>query len=112
LPLFLSVRRIHFTVLAHKKMTLKLRKWQSFPWPQNAVVRPPFFMSSWAAIYLINIFIIIWTVVIGIGRGGWATSITTFKHEIKTFSVFAPCYQCPWTAAAPTGCTLNSTHHN
>jgi hypothetical protein len=26
LPLFLSVRRIHFTVLAHKKMTLKLMK--------------------------------------------------------------------------------------
>jgi hypothetical protein len=26
LPLFLSVRRIHFTVLAHKKMMLKLMK--------------------------------------------------------------------------------------
>jgi hypothetical protein len=111
LPVFLSVRRIHFTVLAHKKMTLKLMKWQSFPWLQNAVVRPPFFMSSWAAIYLINIFIVIWTMVIGIGWGGWA-SITTFKREIKTFGVFAPCYQCPWTAASPTGSTLNSTHHN
>jgi auxin influx carrier (AUX1 LAX family) len=48
-------------------------------------------MLSWAAIYLINIFIIVWTVVIGIGWGGWA-SITTFKHEIKMFGVFAPCY--------------------
>ncbi len=111
LPVFLSVRRIHFKVLAHKKMTLKLMKWQSFSWLQNAVVRPPFFMSSWAAIYLINIFIVIWTMVIGIGWGGWA-SITTFKHEIKTFGVFAPCYQCPRTAAAATGSALNSTHHN
>jgi hypothetical protein len=28
------------------------------------------------------------------------------------FGVFAPCYQCPQTAAAPTASTLNSTHHN
>jgi len=78
---------------------------------QNAVVRPPFFMQSWIAIYLVNIFIVIWTVVIGIGWGGWA-SVTTFKDQIKTFGVFAPCYQCPPTAAPAPALSLNITHHN
>ncbi|CAM6025434.1 unnamed protein product [Sphagnum balticum] len=78
---------------------------------QNAVVRPPFFMQSWIAIYLVNIFIVIWTVVIGIGWGGWA-SVTTFKDQIKTFGVFAPCYQCPPPAAPAPALSLNTTHHN
>jgi len=68
-------------------------------------------MQSWIAIYLVNIFIVIWTIVIGIGWGGWA-SVTTFKDQIKTFGVFAPCYQCPPTAAPAPALSLNTTHHN
>jgi len=77
---------------------------------QNAVVRPPSFMPSWTAVYIINIFIVIWIVVIGIGWGGWA-SVTTFKDQVKTFGVFAPCYQCPPKAEAPTPANLNTTTH-
>jgi hypothetical protein len=39
-------------------------------------------MLSWAAIYLINIFTIIWTVVIGIGWGaGQASQLSSMKSR-------------------------------
>lgn len=66
---------------------------------QNAVEKPPFFLPSWTGVYLVNIFIVIWIVVIGIGWGGWA-SVTNFVQQIDTFGVFAPCYQCPPPATA------------
>jgi auxin influx carrier (AUX1 LAX family) len=50
--------------------------------------------SSWAIMYTINVFIVVWTLVVGFGLGGWA-SITNFVRQIDTFGLFASCYQCP-----------------
>ncbi|KAH7434606.1 hypothetical protein KP509_06G025700 [Ceratopteris richardii] len=61
---------------------------------QNAVEKPPAFLPSWVAVYMINAFIVVWTLVVGVGFGGWA-SVTNFIHQIDTFGLFAKCYQCP-----------------
>lgn len=61
---------------------------------QNAIEKPPLFLPSWTGVYLLNFAIVMWTVVIGIGWGGWA-SVTNFAQQVYTFGVFAPCYQCP-----------------
>lgn len=73
---------------------------------QNAVEKPPFFMPSWTGVYLVNIFIVVWIIVIGIGWGGWA-SVTNFVQQIDTFGVFAPCYQCP-VPAPPSNATTHA----
>lgn len=67
---------------------------------ENSVEKPPSFLPSWAAIYLINSFVVVWTLVVGVGFGGWA-SITNFIRQINTFGLFAKCYQCPRPAATP-----------
>lgn len=59
--------------------------------------KPPFFLPTWTAVYVVNICVIVWTVAVGIGFGGWA-SITTFTKQIRTFGVFAGCYQCQQTS--------------
>lgn len=61
---------------------------------ENAVEKPPFFAPSWTAVYLINLFVVVWTLVVGFGFGGWA-SITNFIQQINSFGLFAKCYQCP-----------------
>ncbi|KAJ7528947.1 hypothetical protein O6H91_15G026300 [Diphasiastrum complanatum] len=61
---------------------------------ENAVEKPPFFLPSWAAVYLVNLFVVVWIFVVGVGFGGWA-SITNFVHQVDTFGLFAKCYQCP-----------------
>ncbi|KAM1801556.1 hypothetical protein ACFX11_033146 [Malus domestica] len=72
---------------------------------QNAAEKPPFFLRSWTAMYVINSFIVVWVLVIGFGFGGWA-SMTNFVRQVDTFGLFAKCYQCkppkpPLAAAAP-----------
>ncbi|KAL0338206.1 UNVERIFIED_CONTAM: Auxin transporter-like protein 2 [Sesamum angustifolium] len=66
---------------------------------QNAAEKPPAFMPSWAAMYAINTFVVIWILVVGFGFGGWA-SVTNFVRQVDTFGLFAKCYQCK-PAAAP-----------
>lgn len=61
---------------------------------ENAVEKPPRFLPSWAAMYLVNAFVVVWTIVVGVGFGGWA-SVTNFINQIDTFGLFAKCYQCP-----------------
>lgn len=61
---------------------------------ENAVEKPPRFLPSWAAMYMVNLFVVVWTLVVGVGFGGWA-SITNFVRQIDTFGLFAKCYQCP-----------------
>lgn len=61
---------------------------------ENAVEKPPRFLPSWAAMYMVNMFVVVWTLVVGVGFGGWA-SITNFIHQVDTFGLFAKCYQCP-----------------
>ncbi|WVZ16665.1 hypothetical protein V8G54_009647 [Vigna mungo] len=61
---------------------------------QNAAEKPPFFMPSWTAMYVLNAFIVVWVFVVGFGLGGWA-SMTNFVRQIDTFGLFAKCYQCP-----------------
>ncbi|KAG6427635.1 hypothetical protein SASPL_111881 [Salvia splendens] len=60
---------------------------------QNAAEMPPFFLPSWAAMYAINTFIVIWVLIVGFGFGGWA-SVTNFVRQVDTFGLFAKCYQC------------------
>ncbi|OIW01199.1 hypothetical protein TanjilG_10360 [Lupinus angustifolius] len=73
---------------------------------QNAAEKPPFFLPSWTAMYVINAFIVVWIFVVGFGFGGWA-SMTNFIRQIDTFGLFAKCYQChpptppPVVAAQP-----------
>ncbi|XP_058729083.1 auxin transporter-like protein 4 [Vicia villosa] len=61
---------------------------------QNAVEKPPFFLPSWTAVYVMNAFIVVWIFVVGFGFGGWASMINFIK-QIDTFGIFAKCYQCP-----------------
>ncbi|MFS7923948.1 putative amino acid transporter, transmembrane domain-containing protein [Helianthus anomalus] len=39
---------------------------------QNAAEKPPRFMSSWVAMYVLNAFVVVWILVVGFGFGGWA----------------------------------------
>ena len=71
---------------------------------QNAAEKPPPFMPSWTAMYVINAFVVVWVLVVGFGFGGWA-SMTNFVRQVDTFGLFAKCYQCkppaPPAAAPP-----------
>ncbi|KAH7314781.1 hypothetical protein KP509_21G019700 [Ceratopteris richardii] len=58
---------------------------------ENAVEKPPRFLKSWATTYLLNLFVVLWTLIVDFGFGGWA-SITNFVHQINTFGLFAKCY--------------------
>ena len=64
---------------------------------QNAVERPPKYFGSWVGAYTINVFIVVWVLIVGFGFGGWA-SMTNFILQIDTFGFFTKCYQCPSTA--------------
>ncbi|XP_047168604.1 auxin transporter-like protein 5 [Vigna umbellata] len=61
---------------------------------QNAVEQPPKLVGRWAGAYTINVFVVVWVVVVGFGFGGWA-SMVNFVHQIDTFGFFTKCYQCP-----------------
>ncbi|KAB5552157.1 hypothetical protein DKX38_009468 [Salix brachista] len=65
----------------------------------NAVEKPPFFMPSWTAMYVINAFTVVWVLLVGFGFGGWA-SMTNFVRQVDTFGLFAKCYQCKSRPAA------------
>ncbi|KAH9614755.1 hypothetical protein KSS87_016543 [Heliosperma pusillum] len=68
---------------------------------KNAVEKPPRFFPSWTGMYVVNVFIVIWVLVVGFGFGGWA-SVTNFIKQVDTFGLFAKCYQCnPPAASAP-----------
>ncbi|XP_076945497.1 auxin transporter-like protein 4 [Bidens hawaiensis] len=67
---------------------------------QNAAEKPPRFMSSWAAMYVLNAFVVVWVLVVGFGFGGWA-SMTNFVRQVDTFGLFAKCYQCKPAGPAP-----------
>ncbi|KAJ6311875.1 hypothetical protein OIU77_013599 [Salix suchowensis] len=66
---------------------------------QNAVEKPPVFLPSWTAMYVLNAFIVVWVLVVGFGLGGWA-SMSNFIKQVDTFGLFAKCYQCPPSASA------------
>lgn len=70
---------------------------------QNAAEKPPSFMRSWTAMYVMNAFVVLWVLVVGFGFGGWA-SVTNFVRQVDTFGLFAKCYQCKPQPAA--------THHH
>lgn len=60
---------------------------------QNAVEQPPRLVGRWVGTYTINVFVVVWVVVIGFGFGGWA-SMVNFVNQIDTFGFFTKCYQC------------------
>ncbi|KAK6120889.1 hypothetical protein DH2020_045368 [Rehmannia glutinosa] len=61
---------------------------------ENAVEQPPKYFGRWVGTYVINIFVVVWVLIVGFGFGGWA-SMTNFIHQIDTFGLFTKCYQCP-----------------
>ncbi|OIW08853.1 hypothetical protein TanjilG_16434 [Lupinus angustifolius] len=61
---------------------------------QNAVEQPPKFVGRWVGSFIINIFVVVWVLIVGFGFGGWA-SMVNFIHQIDTFGLFTKCYQCP-----------------
>lgn len=67
---------------------------------QNAVEQPPKFVGRWAGTFTINIFVVVWVLIVGFGFGGWA-SMTNFIHQIDTFGLFTKCYQCPPPPGSP-----------
>lgn len=60
---------------------------------QNAAEKPPAFLPSWTAMYVVNALIVVWVLVVGFGFGGWA-SMNNFIKQVDTFGLFAKCYQC------------------
>ncbi|GAU30619.1 hypothetical protein TSUD_62390 [Trifolium subterraneum] len=60
----------------------------------NAVEQPPKFVGRWVGTFVINVFIVVWVLIVGFGFGGWA-SMVNFVHQIDTFGLFTKCYQCP-----------------
>lgn len=75
---------------------------------QNAAEKPPFFIPSWAGVYVINAFVVVWVLVLGFGFGGWA-SMTNFIRQIDTFGLFAKCYQCKPPLPPPS--PITGDHH-
>ena len=77
---------------------------------QNAVEQPPKYFGRWVGTYTINVFIVVWVLIVGFGFGGWA-SMTNFIHQIDTFGLFTKCYQClaPALPASPPSHGLNAT---
>ncbi|EAY98240.1 hypothetical protein OsI_20150 [Oryza sativa Indica Group] len=66
---------------------------------KNAAEKPPPFLPSWSGMFVVNVFVVAWVLVVGFGLGGWA-SVTNFIKQIDTFGLFAKCYQCPPRAHA------------
>ncbi|KAK2980584.1 hypothetical protein RJ640_029171 [Escallonia rubra] len=92
---------------------------------ENAVEQPSKYFGGWAGAYTINVFVVVWVLVVGFGFGGWA-SVTNFVHQIDTFGLFTKCYQCPpqqqllppppphllnTTALAPSPSSIHHLHH-
>ncbi|KAH9756890.1 auxin transporter-like protein 3 [Citrus sinensis] len=61
---------------------------------ENAVERPPKCLGGWAGLYSLNIFVVVWVLVVGFGFGGWA-SMLNFIQQVDKFGLFTKCYQCP-----------------
>ncbi|KAK8563060.1 hypothetical protein V6N13_018398 [Hibiscus sabdariffa] len=87
---------------------------------ENAVDQPPKYFGRWAGTFTINVFIVVWVLIVGFGFGGWASMIN-FVDQIDTFGLFTKCYQCPAPAVAasspPPSHGLNTTaaaplHHH
>ncbi len=66
----------------------------------NCTLLPPKFMRkwNWAPIFVLNLFIVLWFLVNGVGFG-IAYSTIQIVDDVKTFHVFAECYQCPAKSA-------------
>jgi len=60
--------------------------------------------------YALNMFVVVWVLVVGFGFGGWA-SVTNFVRQIDSFGLFAKCYQCKPPAAAPAAPAPVQRHH-
>ncbi|KAG9160211.1 hypothetical protein Leryth_021079 [Lithospermum erythrorhizon] len=48
--------------------------------------KPPFFLPSWTAMYVVNIFVVVWVTVVGFGFGGWASMANLIK-QVDTFGL-------------------------
>ena len=59
----------------------------------GAVRGPPSWFPSWNGVFGVNLLILVWVLVFGVGCGGWA-SVREVARQIGTFGLFDPCYQC------------------
>ncbi|KHG25803.1 Auxin transporter-like protein 5 [Gossypium arboreum] len=77
---------------------------------ENAVDQPPKYFGRWVGTFTINVFIVVWVLIVGFGFGGWA-SMVNFIDQIDTFGLFTKCYQCPppSVAVSPPSHGLNTT---
>ncbi|PPD86241.1 hypothetical protein GOBAR_DD16828 [Gossypium barbadense] len=77
---------------------------------ENAVDQPPKYFGRWLGTFTINVFIVVWVLIVGFGFGGWA-SMVNFIDQIDTFGLFTKCYQCPppSVAVSPPSHGLNTT---
>uniref|UniRef100_A0A0A9EIU1 Amino acid transporter transmembrane domain-containing protein n=1 Tax=Arundo donax TaxID=35708 RepID=A0A0A9EIU1_ARUDO len=79
----------------------------------NAAEKPPSFLPSWSGMFVVNVFVVAWVLVVGFGLGGWA-SVANFVKQIDTFGLFAKCYQCPPKTHGPaaTGSPVPAPPHH
>ncbi|EFJ35797.1 hypothetical protein SELMODRAFT_165549 [Selaginella moellendorffii] len=59
-----------------------------------SVEQPPSWMPwNWIGMYCVNLAVVLWVLIVGVGFGGWA-SLVALRHNINSFGLFPQCYQC------------------
>ncbi|EFJ32775.1 hypothetical protein SELMODRAFT_85340 [Selaginella moellendorffii] len=66
---------------------------KTFTARKDAIEQPPFFMPSWVGIYCLNLAVVLWVLIAGVGLGGWS-AISTLLENIRSFGPFPKCFQC------------------
>ncbi|KAG0590831.1 hypothetical protein KC19_1G129700 [Ceratodon purpureus] len=61
---------------------------------ENSPVKPPWFLPTWSLVFVVNVVVILWTLVVGVGLGGWA-GISNLIRQVHSFGFFDKCFQCP-----------------
>ncbi|KAJ7286678.1 hypothetical protein O6H91_01G084900 [Diphasiastrum complanatum] len=60
---------------------------------ENAIEQPPLWIRSWRLMLFIDICVIFWVTIVGVGFGGWA-SIKMFISQVHKFGIFESCFDC------------------
>lgn len=84
---------ISFSVYIIPSVTF-VRAYSSPKSREESVMQPAKVFGSWRTIFIINVLVAAWALIVGFGLGGWA-SITNFIKQINSFGFFDKCYQCP-----------------
>ncbi|EFJ22743.1 hypothetical protein SELMODRAFT_104259 [Selaginella moellendorffii] len=61
---------------------------------ENAIEQPPVWIfNSWVGVYCINLGIVLWVAIVGMGFGAWASMYSLF-HKVERFGLFSKCFEC------------------